>query len=138
VLFVAVAGYAWLTLTTPIALVVVLLSMQGFGAGLTSAPATVGGLSDLPRPLLAQGTAVRSLAGQVGGALSVGLLGAIIATLAGPHATPGQEQDAYNAAFAAAAGIVLVALFFAWRLPQSKRLSDPVADYVPTAEGAAT
>jgi EmrB/QacA subfamily drug resistance transporter len=138
VLLVAVAGYAGLTLTTPIALVVVLLSMQGFGAGLTSPAATVGGLSDLPRHLLAQGTAVRSLAGQVGGALSVGLLGAIIAIGAGSHPTPSQEQDAYNAAFAAAAGIVLVALILAWRLPQSKRSSDPVADYVPSPEGAAT
>ena len=132
------AGYAGLTLTTPIALVVVLLSMQGFGAGLTSPAATVGGLSDLPRHLLAQGTAVRSLAGQVGGALSVGLFGAIIAIGAGSHPTPSQEQDAYNAAFAAAAGIVLVALIFAWRLPQSKRSSDPVGDYVPSPEGAAT
>lgn len=136
-LFAAVAGYTWLTLTTPIALVVVLLSVQGLGAGLTTTAATVGGLSDLPRHLLAHGTAMRSMAGQVGAALSVGLLGAIVAIGTGAHPTPAHAQDAYNSAFAAAACVVLVAFVLACRLPKSKRSSDPVTGHVASAEAAA-
>jgi EmrB/QacA subfamily drug resistance transporter len=125
-LLAAVAGYASLRLSTPIAVVVVLLSLQGFGCGLMSAPATVAGLSDLPRHLLAQGTVVRSLTGQVGGALSIGVLGAIIATVMGSHPTPAQAQTAYNAGFAAAGAAVLIALVLSCRMPRVKRTTEPV------------
>jgi MFS family permease len=144
ILFAAVAGYATLTLTTPVALVAVLLMVQGLGAGLMGAPATVAGLSDLPRHLLAQGTAVRSLTGMVGGALSVALLGAIVAIGTGAHPTPHQAQAAYNTAFAVAAGIVLVALVLSCRIPNPKRtanperMSDPLADDQPAAPVPAT
>jgi EmrB/QacA subfamily drug resistance transporter len=132
-LLVAVAGYAGLTMTTPIALVVVLLALQGFGSGLMISPATVAGLSDLPPHLLAQGTTVRALASQVGGALSVGLLGAVVAIGMGSHPTPGQAQAAYDSAFAVAAAVVLLALVFACRMPRSKRSPDPVAAVEPVA-----
>jgi predicted MFS family arabinose efflux permease len=124
-LLAAVAGYASLRLTTPLALIVVLLSLQGFGAGLMSAPATVAGLSDLPRHLLAQGTVVRSLTGQVGGALSIGVLGAVIATAMGSHPTPSEAQAAYNAGFAAAGAAVLIALVLSCRMPKVNRSSQP-------------
>jgi EmrB/QacA subfamily drug resistance transporter len=124
-LLVAVTGYASLRLTTPIAIVVVCLSVQGFGCGLMSAPATVAGLSDLPRNLLAQGTVVRSLTGQVGGALSIGVLGAVIAIAMGSHPSPSQTQDAYNAGFAAAGVAVLFALVFSFRMPKVLRSSAP-------------
>ncbi len=125
ILFVAVAGYASLSLTTPITLVAVLLTVQGLGSGLMGAPATVAGLSDLPRHLLAQGTAIRSLTGQVGGALSVALLGAIIAIGTGSDPTPHQSQAAYNTAFAVAAVIVLIALVLSCRMPNPKRTANP-------------
>jgi MFS family permease len=124
-LLVAVTGYASLQLTTPIAIVVVCLAVQGFGCGLMSAPATVAGLSDLPRNLLAQGTVVRSLTGQVGGALSIGVLGAVIAIAMGSHPTPSQTQDAYNAGFAAAGVAVLFALVLSCRMPKVLRSSAP-------------
>jgi hypothetical protein len=94
-------------------------------------PASVAGLSDLPPHLLAQGAAARSLTGQVGGALSVGILGAIVAIGAGSHPTPGQAQAADNSAFAVVAGAVLVALMLACRLPKRKRSSDPATGGMP-------
>ncbi len=134
----AVAGYAWLTLATPLVFVVVLLCVQGFGAGLTMTAATVGGLSDIPHRLLAQGAAVRSLAGQVGGAMSVALLGAIVAIATGSNPTPSQAQDAYNAAFAVAAGVAFLAFVLACRMPKPKRSSDSVAVQIPSREAAPT
>jgi EmrB/QacA subfamily drug resistance transporter len=118
-MLVAVAGFARLTLTTPLALVATLLALQGFGCGIFTPGAMVVGLSHLPDKFLPQGTAIRSLAGQVSGALAVALLGAIIAASAGPHPTPSQAQAGYNAAFAAAAVAVLLGLIFSWLVPRS-------------------
>jgi MFS family permease len=117
----AVTGFARLTLSTPVAVIGVFLSLQGFGVGLISPAATVAGLSDLPRPLLAQGTALRSLSGQVAGALSVAVLGAIVSIRMGPHPTPAHAQAAYNAAFSAAAGAVLLGFVLTWRMPKQSR-----------------
>jgi EmrB/QacA subfamily drug resistance transporter len=127
----AVTGFARLTPTTPVPLIAVLLSVQGFGTGLIGPAATVAGLSDLPRPLLGQGTALRSLSTQVAGALAIAVLGAIVSVWMGPHPTPAQAQAAYNAAFAAAAGAVLLALALAWRMP--KRSPDRVTGAEPMA-----
>jgi EmrB/QacA subfamily drug resistance transporter len=118
VMLIAVGGFARLTLTTPMWLVAVLLSVQGFGCGIFTPGAMVVGLSDLPRELLAQGAAIRTLAGQVSGALAVAVLGAIVAVSLGHNPSPHHAQAGYNAAFAAATGAVLLGLAFAWSIPK--------------------
>ncbi len=117
-MFVAVTGFARLSLATPIPLVAVFLAVQGFGCGVFTPGAMVTGMSELPASLLAQGAAIRSLAGQVSGALAVAVLGAIVAISMGQHPTAAHAQAAYNAAFAAAAGAVLVGLVLAWCVPR--------------------
>ena len=120
----AVAGFARLTLTTPIPLIAVLLALQGFGCGIFTPGAMVVGLSELPGALLAQGASIRTLAGQVSGALAVAALGAIVAVSLGSHPSPAHAQAGYNAAFAAAAGAVLLGLVFSWSIPRWSRDRD--------------
>jgi hypothetical protein len=96
-----------------------LLTIQSIGMGLVIAPVVVAGLSDLPRDLIAQGTAVRSLAGQVAGAVAVGIFGAVIATRSGIDPSPAHVQAAYNAAFLVASVGVALALLCAVRLPRT-------------------
>lgn len=95
----------------------------------------VAGLSDLPRELIAQGTAVRSLAGQVAGAVAVGIVGAVIAIRSGIDPSPAHVQAAYNAAFLVASLGVALALLCAIRLPRTSR-ADRIASDVATPMGA--
>jgi EmrB/QacA subfamily drug resistance transporter len=118
IMLVAVTGLARLTLTTPIALIAVLLAFQGLGCGVFTPGAMVAGMSDLPPTRLAQGAAIRSLVGQFSGALAVGVIGAIVATYAGAHATAAHSQAAYNAGFGFAAVAVLLGLILALRMPK--------------------
>ncbi len=118
-MFVAMVGFSQLTLTTPIFVIVILMSIQGFGTGASMAPLMVAGLSDLPDRLTSQGAAVRSLSGQIASALAVAVLGAVVSSNMGSDPTPQQSQDAYNSAFTWAAAGVLIALFIAVRLPDS-------------------
>jgi EmrB/QacA subfamily drug resistance transporter len=116
--FVALVGLARLDLHTSLAWIVVLLVVQTMGMGLVSSPAMVAGLSELPPHLLAQGTALRSLAGQASAAVAIGGFGAVVATRMGAHPTAAHAQAAYNAAFVCAALGVAVSFAFATRLPR--------------------
>lgn len=117
VMFVSMTGFSLLTLTTPMVLIAVLMSIQGLGFGLVMAPAMVAGLSDLPPHLISQGSALRSLLGQCAGAISVAFLGAVVAVAAGDAPTTQQSQDAYNVAFAVAAACTAVGFLLARLLP---------------------
>lgn len=121
---VAMLSFSQLTLTTPTWMIVTFLSIQGLGMGMSMAPLMVAGLSELPSRLMSQGTAVRSLASQLSGAVAVAILGAVVVTSAGSDPTPQQSQDAYNQAFLWAAAGVLFALFLTTRLPRRVSL-DP-------------
>ena len=118
---VALFGFARLSLDTPLPLIAMLLAVQGFGFGLLSPPIQVAGLSDLPARLMSQGTAVRALVNQVSAAISVALLGAVVATSAGTSPSPTEAQSAYNNAFAVAAFGVLIAFALAIRLPRRRQ-----------------
>jgi DHA2 family multidrug resistance protein len=115
---IAMLGLSRLSLTTPVWAIVFLLSVQGLGMGVTTSPLLVAGLSDLPARLVSQGSAVRSLASQVAGALAVAVLGSVVASQMGADPTPEQAQDAYNMAFLTAAGGVVISLALALRLPR--------------------
>jgi EmrB/QacA subfamily drug resistance transporter len=111
-------GFSQLQLHTPLYVICILLSVQGIGFGLVGPPALVAGLSDLPKELMAQGTALRSLFNQVAGALAVAAFGAVVAAMMGTNPSPVQAQHAYNGAFVAASIGVLLSLVLAFRLPK--------------------
>lgn len=121
----AMGSFARLTLTTPAWVIIGLLSVQGFGMGLTMSPAMVAGLSDLPARLVAQGSAMRSLVTQVSGAVAIAVLGAVVTSRMGVDPSPEHAQAAYNSAFFIAACGVAVALVVAWRLPSGVIARDP-------------
>ncbi len=121
VAFIALVGLGLMTLQTPVWLIIVLLAIQSVGMGAVLAPAMVAGLSDLPKNLLSQGNALRSLTGQTAAALSVAVFGAVVATVMGESPTPEEAQSAYNAAFLVAAAGVAVSWFLASRLPVGPR-----------------
>jgi EmrB/QacA subfamily drug resistance transporter len=115
---VAMIGLGLLTLSTPIWLIVALLCVQGFGTGLTGAPMMVAGLSQMPKELLSQGSALRTLVNQVAGAVAVAVLGAVVALRLGDSSSPSASQSAYNSAFLVAAVGIGIALLLAYRLPR--------------------
>ena len=132
-MFVSFVIVSRFSLTTPVWFIVVVLSIQGFGMGLTASPAMIAGLSELPARLVAQGSAVRALVNQTSGALAIAILGAVVSTRMGSDPTPEHAQHAYNAAFVVTAGGILVAGFLAYRLPRS----GPAVAGDPVALGAA-
>ncbi|MGE3324523.1 MAG: MDR family MFS transporter [Acidimicrobiia bacterium] len=110
-------GLTRLQLDTPVFVVGAILSVQSAGMGLVIAPAMVAGISELPAHLIPQGTGMRSLGGQVSGALAVAILGAVVSTRMGVDPTPAHAQATYNSAFYAAALGVVIALVLALRMP---------------------
>ncbi|HEY6534140.1 MAG TPA: DHA2 family efflux MFS transporter permease subunit, partial [Acidimicrobiales bacterium] len=60
----AVAAFG---LRSPLWVLIVLLTIQGFGLGLHSSPATVAAMNTLPADLVGQGSTMRTLASQVSG-----------------------------------------------------------------------
>lgn len=127
----AAIGFATLDLDTPLWLIAVYLATNSFGMGLLTAPVMVAGISSLPAHLMSQGTALRSLLGQVAGALAVALLGAVISLRAGDAPSDGTMQAAYNTAFALAAVGVGISLLLASRLP---RRVDAPASVAPVVD----
>jgi hypothetical protein len=86
------------------------------GIGFVMAPAMLLGLQRLPPRLVAQGTAVRSLAGNVAGALAVAVFGAVLSTRLGDAPSNDKMQSAFNGVFVAASGVALLGLILATRL----------------------
>lgn len=117
---VAMGAFTRLTLTTPLPVIGIVLCVQGLGMGTLTAPAMIAGLSELPANLTSQGTALRSLLGQVSGALAVAILGAVVAARSGMDPTPVREQAAYGTAFGVAALGVCCSFLLAWRLPRGR------------------
>jgi EmrB/QacA subfamily drug resistance transporter len=124
-MLVGVLGLSALSLTTPVWLIVIALSMMGVSMGLVVAPAMVAGLSEMPMELLSQGTALRTLSSQVSGALAVAVLGAVVAARMGHHPSRVQAQSAYNAGFLVAAVVMMMAVGLAFRLGRGKPDLDP-------------
>ena len=115
-----------LSLDTPTALIQVYLIAQSLGMGLVSTPAMVAGLSNLAPQLVARGTALRALGGNVSGAVAVALLGSIVATRLGSDPSDTHAQASYNTAFLVAAGGALLALVLAFffRRKRDERIVD--------------
>lgn len=108
------------SLTTPVWAIITWLCLQSFGFGLTNAPTLVAGLSDMPKRLLAQASAVRSLMGQVAGALGIAVVGAVVLGATVDDPTPEQALHGYNMGFLACAVGTACAAALATRLPGRK------------------
>ncbi|MDP5181367.1 MFS transporter [Blastococcus sp. BMG 814] len=72
-------GVQLLDLTSPVWLLLLVLSVQGLGMGAVMAPATESIMSVVPREKAGAGAAVNNSVRQVGGALGVAILGSLLA-----------------------------------------------------------
>jgi MFS family permease len=73
------AGFQLLDQTSPLWLLIVILSVQGLGMGSVMAPATESIMSVVPREKAGAGAAVNNSVRQIGGALGVAILGSVLA-----------------------------------------------------------
>jgi len=117
-----------LGLSTPAAWILVALTLQSVGMAFVGTPAMVAGLSTLPPHLVARGTALRSLNGNVSGAVAVAVLGSILATAMGSDPSDAEAQAAYNVTFLVAAGGAVLALVLGACLPSGRADSRSEAD----------
>jgi DHA2 family multidrug resistance protein len=135
IVFVATFSLGWISLATPVWLIVTILCFQGLGTGFTNAPVMVAGISQLPKEMLSQASALRTLTNQVAGAIAVAVLGAIVAIRMGDDPSPAHAQTAFNTAFLTGAVGVVVAWLIAYRLPRG--LPDLSEDDLEAAEALA-
>ena len=114
-------GIQLLGLTTPVWLLLVVLSVQGLGMGAVMAPATESIMSVVPREKAGAGAAVNNSVRQVGGALGVAILGSV---LAGAYsANLGSAVNSLPAGARAEAGQSIVGTLEAVR--QAQAAGDP-------------
>jgi DHA2 family multidrug resistance protein len=130
-MMVALFSLGMIDVHTPILLVVAFLALQGFGMGLTSAPATVAGMNALSGRFVAQASAMRSLSSQVAGATAIAVMSTVVASRMGESPTTTQSQHAYNSAFLLAGVGLAVAVLLAFRLPRTpehETVAEPVLE----------
>ncbi|MDX2008085.1 MAG: MDR family MFS transporter [Meiothermus sp.] len=126
-LVISLGGFATVTASTPVALLLALHLVFSLGLALLFTPVMTSGLNALPGPLYPHGSAVMStlqmVAGAVGTALLVTVMTARVA--AERSADPALAQVAgLHAAFAVAAGIGAVALVLSLFLRRASRAHD--------------
>lgn len=109
-------GIQLLDLTSPVWLLLVVLSVQGLGMGAVMAPATESIMSVVPREKAGAGAAVNNSVRQIGGALGVAILGSVLA--ASYSANLGSTADALPAGARAEASQSIVATLEAVRTVQ--------------------
>jgi predicted MFS family arabinose efflux permease len=101
------AGFQLLDQTSPLWLLLLILSVQGLGMGSVMAPATESIMSVVPREKAGAGAAVNNSVRQVGGALGVAILGSLLAASYSAHL--GRAVDALPAGARAEASQSIVA-----------------------------
>ncbi|SFD85892.1 MFS transporter [Blastococcus tunisiensis] len=106
-------GIQLLDLTSPVWLLVAVLSVQGLGMGMVMAPATESIMSVVPREKAGAGAAVNNSVRQIGGALGVAILGSVLA--ASYSGFLGSSVDALPPGARAEAGQSIVATLEAVR-----------------------
>jgi MFS family permease len=106
-------GIQLLDLTSPVWLLILVLSVQGLGMGAVMAPATESIMSVVPREKAGAGAAVNNSVRQIGGALGVAILGSVLTASYSAHL--GSAVDALPAAVRAEAGESIVATLEAVR-----------------------
>ncbi|MGE3325742.1 MAG: DHA2 family efflux MFS transporter permease subunit [Acidimicrobiia bacterium] len=98
-----------------------LLTLQGFGMGLTAAPTVVAAMGTLPSAMIAQGSAMRSVFQQLSGAMAVAGFTTVYDLRAGDNPSPEDAQHAYNMIFFVSALTLVAALAFGSLLPKGRR-----------------
>ena len=120
-MLIGAAGNAFITPSTSLAWITTSLAIQGMGVGLVMIPVTVVGLNAISDRSMAHASTIRALTNQVGAAMSVAAIFALInARLASAH-TLGQQQGAYNSAFIVAMAALVIAIVVALRMPAPNR-----------------
>jgi predicted MFS family arabinose efflux permease len=130
-------GIQLLDLTSPVWLLILVLSVQGLGMGAVMAPATESIMSVVPREKAGAGAAVNNSVRQIGGALGVAILGSVLAASYATHL--GSTADALPAAARAEASQSIVATLEAVRQVQGSGDDDAAraaADIVGPAREA--
>src|SRR5215218_1518186 len=100
-------GVQFLGLSTPVWLLLLVLSVQGTGMGAVMAPATESIMSVVPREKAGAGAAVNNSVRQIGGALGVAILGSVLTASYAAHL--GSSADALPAGARAEARTSIVA-----------------------------
>lgn len=113
----AMVGLWQLDQGAPTGAIVGLMMLQGVAWGLTLSPLLVAGLNEVPKRLVAQASAVRSLAQQVSGAVGVATLTAVVATQLPGDSTSTESWHAYSKAYLVSAGTSIAAAVLALGLP---------------------
>jgi hypothetical protein len=123
---VGAAGNAFISPTTSVVWIASALAVQGMGVGIVMIPVTVVGLNAIADHSMAHATTIRSLTNQVGAALSVAALFALVNARLASASTVDAEQSAYNSTFIVAMVVLAAAAIIAWRMPAAG--SRPRAD----------
>jgi EmrB/QacA subfamily drug resistance transporter len=124
-------------LSQPLWVLAALLGVQGLGMGLHIPPATVMAMNTLPEELLSQGSAMRALASQIAGALSVAGLGTLLAIALPADATAAEARSAYDLVFYVSFAGMLVAVALAVALKPQPIVHDPERDELEARERTA-
>lgn len=97
--------------------IVEILVVQGIGMGLVFMPTTLAAMNSLPARFVAQASAMNNLVRQLGGALGIAVLSAVVVASVGEvrpvGIEPEEAQVAYNRVFVAASWSFLVATLVA-------------------------
>lgn len=133
-MFLSLVPMTQIRLDTPVAVIIAGLCAMAFSWGLTTSPSFVAGLSQLPPRLLSQGSAVRSLAGQVAGAVFVAVYAAVLSVRMGDAPSPERAQSAFDFLNVLSAVAVLAAIGFASRLPRGRIVANGQTMPVDLAE----
>jgi predicted MFS family arabinose efflux permease len=128
------AGFQLLDSSSPVWLLIVILSVQGLGMGSVMAPATESIMSVVPREKAGAGAAVNNAVRQIGGALGVAILGSVLA--ATYSAQLGRAVDVLPADARAEAGQSIVATFEAVRRVEASGDADAAREAVTVLEPA--
>jgi EmrB/QacA subfamily drug resistance transporter len=118
-MMIGAAGNAFISPTTSVVWIASALAVQGMGVGIVMIPVTVVGLNAIADHSMAHATTIRSLTNQVGAALSVAALFALVNARLASASTVDAEQSAYNSTFVVAMVVLAAAAIIAWRMPEA-------------------
>jgi MFS family permease len=116
-MMIGAAGNAFISPHTSLAWIATSLAIQGIGVGIVMIPATVAGLNAIADHAMAHASTIRSLTNQVGAAMSVAVMFALVNARLASATTAQQTQRAYNSVFIVAIVALAVASLVALRLP---------------------
>src|SRR4029079_9468749 len=116
-MMIGAAGNAFISPHTSLAWITTCLAIQGLGVGIVMIPATVVGLNAIADHSMAHASTIRSLSNQVGAAISVAVMFALVNSRLASATTAAQTKRAYNSVFIVAMVALAVAILIGLRMP---------------------